>query len=101
MMLSGEWRAAWAILLNLLLAVTTTAMGIYVLIEKQLLIFGKLIGHIYHFNRLESWMVAISFFLVSAFLVLYLFQNKIFNRIGEWLLGIAILLFLLSSFVTS
>lgn len=91
--------ARWAILVNVCLALIIAASGVYVLIEKKFIISGKLTGHLHQFSKMESIIVGSSFFLVAAFLVLFLSPNKKVKLAGEWLLGIAIVLFLFSSFV--
>ena len=89
----------WAIALNIIISLLIAASGIYVLLEKKMIISGKYSGNLYHLGELESILISVSLFMVSSFFIIYLFENKRLKKIGEWILGLAIVLFLLSSFV--
>jgi len=89
----------WAIVLNVLLSFIITASGVYALIEKKMIISGKYSGNLYFLGELESIFIAISLFMVASFFILILFENKYIKKIGEWFLGLGIVLFLSSSFV--
>jgi hypothetical protein len=88
----------WVILLNISLSFVFFATGVYVLLEKKLIVSGKYIGSLHHYNDLESILVASSHFLISIFILLYLSKNKVIKRGAEWLFIIAIVIFLGSSF---
>lgn len=89
----------WAIALNILISLLIAASGIYVLLEKKMIISGKYSGNLYDLGGLESICISVSLFMVSSFFIIYLFENKRLKKMGEWILGLAIILFLSSSFV--
>lgn len=89
----------WAIVLNVFISLLIAASGFYVLLEKKMIISGKYSGGLYHFGELESILISVSLFMVSSFFIIYLFENKRLKKIGEWILGLAIILFLSASFV--
>jgi len=89
----------WVCILNIVLFILIAASGIYVLIEKKMLIAGKYSGNVYFLSDIESLFISMSLFMVASFFILILFENKYTKKISEWLLGLGIVLFLFSSFV--
>lgn len=92
-------HSLWGIVLNVLISLLIAVSGFYVLLEKKMIISGKYSGDLYHLSELESILISVSLFMTSSFFIIYLFDNKRMKKIGEWLLGLAIILFLSSSFV--
>ena len=86
----------WAIAINIVLAILIAASGIYALLEKKLIISGKYTGSLHHFNQAESILVAVSHFLVSTAILLFLSKNKKLKTMTQWLIVIAIVLFIAS-----
>lgn len=88
------------IVLHLLISVFALAAGIYVIIEKKMIISGRLTGGLYKFDFTGSLLIALSFFMFSVFSVLVLFQEKKYiKQICEWLFIVAILSFVIGAFV--
>lgn len=82
-----------------LIALFIAASGVYALVERKLIISGKYTGGLHHFDQAESIMVAVSHFLVSIFILLFLSKNEKLKNMAQWLLLIAIVLFIASPFL--
>ena len=91
--------SVWLIIVCTLLSLLITAAGIYALIEKKMIISGKYSGDLYRLSDIESILIALSFFMVAAFILLILSEKKAVKLTGQWLFGLGIILFLASSFV--
>lgn len=89
----------YTVLISLSISVLIASAGIYTLVERKMIISGKYSGNLYLLGDFESIAIAVSMFMVSGFFVLFLFQKKSIKTIAEWLLGLGIILFLVSSFV--
>lgn len=72
--------SVWAIALNILISFLIAASGIYVLLEKKMIISGKYSGNLYHLGELESILISVSLFMVSSFFIIYLFENKCLKK---------------------
>jgi uncharacterized membrane protein len=96
---STEKYSLCAILINIILALAIAASGVYALVERKLIISGKYTGSLHYFNQTESILVAVSHFLVSIFILLFLSKNKTLKNIAQWLLLTAIALFIVSPFL--
>lgn len=88
-----------AFALNVIIAIIVVASGIYALIEKKMIISGIYSGNLYSLGEAESILIATAQFMIASFLILILFENKLKNKLGEWLLMLGIILFLSSAFV--
>ncbi len=98
-MIKKKKYSVWVYVLNILVAILIAAAGVYVFIEKKMIISGKYSGGLYYLSDLESILDSVSLFMTSLFIILALFQNKLIKKVREWILMLAILLFLASSFV--
>jgi len=92
-------QALWVYVLNVTLCILFAGLGVYVLLEKKMLIAGKYSGNVYSLSDIESLYISISLFMVAAFFILILVDNKYAKKLSEWLLGLGIILFLSSSFL--
>jgi len=89
----------WMKGLHIILAALSVACGIYVLVERKLIIAGKYFGDLYHLGPLESVLIALSFFLLALFLLTLLSKTSTMKNISEALLIGVIALFMASAFV--
>lgn len=90
----------WNIVFHSILSLISLAIGLYVLIEKKLLIGGRFSpGEVYEFSFFSSIIMAASFFLVSIFIMLTLANSKRIKKACEWILIVALILFFLGAFV--
>jgi len=92
-------RSVWIIILHSIISLTVFLLGLYVLIEKKMIISGKLTGDLYQFDYPGNVIIALSFFIVSAFMVVVLLKGKKPRKIAEWLLITALLLFVVGAFI--
>ncbi len=87
------------IALHIVIALVLLLIGIYVLIERQLLIAGKLTGHVYQFEFAASVVIAISFFLEVIFSLLVLHKGQQVKKINEIILIAALVFFAIGVFL--
>lgn len=92
-------RSVWIIILHSIISLTVFLLGLYVLIEKKMIISGKQTGDLYQFDYPGNVIIALSFFIVSAFMVVVLLKGKKPRKIAEWLLITALLLFVVGAFI--
>lgn len=92
-------RSVWTIILHSIISLIVFLLGLYVLIEKKMIISGKLTGDLYQFDYPGNVIIALSFFIVSAFMVVVLLKGKKTKKIAEWLLITALLLFVVGAFI--
>ncbi len=86
--------------LHISISVLTIVAGIYVLIEKKMIISGIFSGGLYKLDLTGSLLIASSFFAFSVFSILVLFQDKkYFKKICEWLFIAAILSFVVGALI--
>lgn len=64
-----------------------------------MIISGKLTGDIHEFDYPNYIIITISFFFGSAFSMLVLVEKKPFKKISEWLLIVALILFVVGVFI--
>jgi hypothetical protein len=98
-MSDSEKPSIWIILISVAISLVILGNGVYVLIKKETIIAGKYTGHHYYLGDNESIVTAISLFLISACVILNLFQRKIYKQIAAWLLGIGLALYFTSTFI--
>jgi len=92
-------RSTWVIALHGTISVVVLSMGLYVLAENKMIMLGKLSGGLYKFNFPNNVIIAISFFLVSAFVILVLIESKRMKIINQWLIIVALVLFFIGVFI--
>ncbi len=92
-------RSTWVIALHGTISVVVLSMGLYVLTENKMIMLGKLSGGLYKFNFPNNVIIAISFFLVSAFVILVLIESKRMKIINQWLIIVALVLFFIGVFI--
>ena len=83
----------WAIVLHAFLVLVTFLLGLYVLVEKKMLVAGMLVGDVHHYEYPGNILAAVSFFLVSVFFAMVLFENKKLKIAKELLIVAAMILF--------
>lgn len=74
-------------------------MGLYVLIEKKMIIASKLTGGIYKYDYPGNIIVAISFLFISIFVMLVLIKDKKIKVVNEILVVLAMILFFIGTIV--
>ena len=90
----------WTITLHSILSLAALSSGVYVFIEKKLLIGGKLIpGLVYEMPFPSNLIMASSLTLLSMFLMMTLSENKTIKKVSEWVLILAIVLFFVCAFI--
>ena len=83
------------LVLHASLSLAALAVGIYVVVEKRLMIGGRFsTSTIYDFPFPSNIVMAMSFFLVSIFIMLTLSENTKIKKACEWLLIAALVLFM-------
>ena len=70
------------IALHIVIALVLLLIGLYVLIERKLLVSGKLTGHVYQFDFAASVVIAISFFLEAVFALMVLHKGQRVKKIN-------------------
>jgi len=88
-----------SIILHVTISLILLSTGLYVLIEKRMIIAGKLTGDIYEFNYPNNIIIAVSFFLQAIFAITVLIKKKSFKKINEWVLISALILFVVGVFI--
>jgi hypothetical protein len=83
----------WTIILHSIISFVILSLGLYVLIEKKMIVSGKLTGDLYEYEYPGNILVALSFLFVSAFVMLVLVKDKRIKRINEILILSAMILF--------
>jgi hypothetical protein len=86
-------QAIFTALLHGSIFVVLTALGLYVLIEHEVLLIGKLTGGFYELEYPAYLLISLSFFLVALVSLLVLFKGRYFKKINEGLLILALVLF--------
>lgn len=87
------------IVMHSILSLAIIAIGIYVLIEKKMIISGKYSGGLYELDYPANLLVAVSAFLVSIFIMLVLVKRPYIKRICEGLFVTALILFITGSLI--
>ncbi len=89
----------WTIILYSLLSLLPLLVGLYVLIEKKIIIGGRLSpGEVYELAFPANIIMATSFFLFSALILLALIDGKHIKKISVWTFFTALLLFITGAF---
>ena len=68
-------------------------LGIYVLIEKKMVVAGKYTGHLYGFESPAYIIIAISLFMLAVFFSLALIQTELMKKICLWLFMLSLVTF--------
>lgn len=90
----------WTIALHSILSLAALSAGVYVLLEKKMLIGGRLIASaVYEFPFPANLVMASSLILLSVFIMLTLYENKAIKKTAEWILIVALVLFFLGAFI--
>ena len=89
----------WTIILHSVISFVVLSLGLYVLIEKKMIISGKLTGDLYEYEYPGNILVALSFLFVSAFVMLVLVKDKRIKRINEILILSAMILFFVGTLI--
>ncbi len=93
-------RKPSTIILHAIIALIPLSLGIYTLVEEKIFLGGRFsAGKVYDLSPPGSILVAVSFFLFSAFVLLVLFEGKRIKLIAETTVVIAIILFIVGNFV--
>ncbi len=87
----------WTIILHSIISTAILIAGGYVLIEKKLILAGKLTGNLYKYDYPGNIIVATSFLLISIFVMLVLFKSKRVKIINETLVVFAMILFFIGT----
>jgi len=86
-------HSRWTIILHSVISLVIFSVGLYVLIEKKMIISGKLTGNLYEYEYPGNIIVALSLLFVSVFVMLVLIKNKRIKIVNEILVLLAIILF--------
>ena len=90
----------WTITLHSILSLAALSSGVYVFIEKKVLIGGRLVpGEVYEMPFPVNFIMASSLILLSMFLMMTLSENKTIKKISEWVLILAVCLFFVCAFI--
>ena len=81
------------IIIHSVISLVILSIGMYVLIEKKMIISGKLTGGFYEYEYPVNIIVAMSFLLISAFVMLVLIKDKRIKLVNEILVLFAMILF--------
>lgn len=81
------------IIIHSVISLVILSIGMYVLIEKKMIISGKLTGGFYEYEYPGNIIVAMSFLLISAFVMLVLIKDKRIKLVNEILVLFAMILF--------
>lgn len=85
--------------LHFVLSLVALAVAVYVLLEKKMIIGGRFSpGVVYEFPFPANLVMAASFFCLSLFIVLAIFDSKVIKKACEWLLIAALILFFTAGF---
>lgn len=98
--MNAQKTSAVKILFNLLIAVIPFGIGLYVLIEKKMIIGGRLAaGQVQQLEFPADWIMASAFFLVAFSIVMGITRLKYKNRLIEAGILLAMVLFGLGVFL--
>ncbi|MCW8935352.1 MAG: hypothetical protein OQK98_11565 [Gammaproteobacteria bacterium] len=82
-----------SILIHSIISLVLLGLGVYVLVEQQIIISGKLTGSLYKLGATGSALVAVSFLFQSVFSLLVLVEKPRYKKISVWLLIVSLILF--------
>lgn len=86
------------IIFHSIIAIVLSAIGIYVWVEKKMIVSGKLTGHLYELHSPGHIIMAFSFFILAVFFILVLMKNEAVKKLCQWLLILALVMFAASLF---
>lgn len=87
------------IIIHSIISLVVIAIGIYVLVEKKMIISGKYSGGLYEFEYPANLLVALSAFLVAIFIMLVLVKRSYIKQVCEGLFITALILFVIGSLI--
>lgn len=73
--------------------VILSGLGVYVLIEHEVLLLGKVTSGIYKLEYPAYLLVSSAFFIAAIVSIFVLFKSQRFRKINEWLLIVALVVF--------
>ena len=86
-------HSRWTIILHTVISLVSLSIGLYVLIEKKMIISGMLTGNFYEYEYPGNIIVSLSFLFISVFVMLVLVKDKRIKRVNEVLVLTAMILF--------
>ena len=92
-------HSRWTIIIHSVISLVILSIGMYVLIEKKMIISGKLTGGFYEYEYPGNIIVGMSFLLISAFVMLVLIKDKRIKLVNEILVLFAMILFFVGTIV--
>lgn len=92
-------HSRWTIILHSVISLVLLSIGLYVLIEKKMIISGKLTGNFYEYEYPGNIIVFLSFLFISAFVMLVLIKDKRIKIVNEILVLFAMILFFVGTIV--
>lgn len=87
------------IVMHSIISLALIAIGVYVLVEKKMIISGKYSGGLYELEYPANLLVAISAFLAAIFIMLTLVKRPYIKHICEGLFITALILFITGSLI--
>lgn len=88
-----------SIALHSVISLVLMGLGVYVFIEQQIVISGKLTGNSYELGAAGSALIAVSFLLQSIFSLLILVERPHYKKISEWLLIVSLVIFVVGAYI--
>jgi len=85
--------------LHIMISIVIFSMGIFVWVEKKMIISGKLTGSLHILESPSNIIIAFSYFLVSFVVTYLLLPGEKIKKISRWLLILALMLYLLGAFL--
>ena len=92
-------RSKWTIVLHATISLSLVLYAIYVLVEKKVLISGKLSGNVYQLEYPANIIIAFSLLLGAIFVMLVLVENHIIKKINPVLFLFALILFAVGALI--
>jgi len=93
-------RSSLQVIFYILLSILPLSVGVYVLLEKKMIVGGRLAaGHVQELLFPANIIMALSFFLISLSVLVAITNLKYKNKMVEWFFISAIALFGVSVFL--
>lgn len=92
-------RSRWTIVLHAAISLGLVLYAFYVLLEKKVLISGKLSGNLYHLEFPANIIIAFSLLLGAIFVMLVLVENHLIKKINPALFLFALILFAVGALI--
>ena len=86
-------------MLHALISLGLLFYALYVLLEKKVLIAGKLTGHVYQLEYPANIIVAFSLLLGAVFVMLVLVENPLIKKLNPFILLLTLILFVVGAFI--